>query len=623
MDDARRKLNDVRAGSIIMIYYYAGGKSGTIFDIKKSTWSRARVDYDPTPRTLMGVDARPVKLTGIEYYVAECFLSWMDILTAENYGADPARGKIWYFVGDDVEVVPPYIGNVDVAAVKKHLDMKNTLKKFFPGGLHDYLNHVAPTYNFGGPSSSAAAPAIPAPAPVDTEAAIISRVSNDLRIQMYCHGGAVSTLTDVRNCVRCVFLAIRNAPDPRKAEEFTLQYKKQRMETPQEAGTSKGKGKGNKMSYNIPCILMGDRSYMGAPVFRNQSSTSPEIFNGYAVCNDCRNTTMQYPPMRISDPSKWCILCHETSIEGGRILCNPCQTKCPIKENIFDPLFDKFPQMFPHYLVRISGYERARYGDTELDYRIEAQYYNSVRGKWVKVLFNLEKDEGYHIRENLFKERERLIKVYARTLETYDKVVVIRVNHDGACPMPAFCDIPSAPETALRYIVARQWFLYFLQHMDTLPQTTLLYVFYPFKDIYANRLEPDYVDLELEDDIAPGLPTSFDNGRLVPFWKHACTGFAYAPPPPGRDPVTGLVFPWKYYMSNLEYKRCNPGATDGGSSPSSGQVGRVKNQLSKIVGDLEAKAVEAKYFPFPVPLKNTAVPFKSVMAAIEANAKAL
>lgn len=614
--DPSMKLNDLRAGSVIMVYWYAQGKN-SIFDIKKSVWSRARVAYDPTPRTLYGVDARPVVLIGLDPYTADCYLTWLDVLTAETYGADPAKGRMWYFVGDVLDVVDPVVGNVDQDLVKKYLDMRTNFKKSFPGGLHDYLNTVRPAY-YNTTTAASAGPSHPiAPSTIveDTEAAIVSRLSNDLKIQMYCDGGAAATLTDVRNCVRCVYLAIQKAPTPRDAEGLAIQYKKQRMDSPEGSKTK------SNIPYNVPCILMGDRSYMGAPVFRHQSLATPDIYSGYSVCNACRTTSMQYPPMRISDPSKWCILCHETSVEGGRVLCNPCMSRLPIKENIFDPMFSKFPDMFPHYRLCISGYERARILDTELDYRVEAQYYNAVRGKWVKVLFNLEKDEGYHVREALFKERERLIKVFARTLDIYDKVVVIRVNHDGSCPMPAFAGDLPAPDIPLRYIVARQWFLYFLQHMDSLPKTTLMYVFYPFKTIYADRQDPEYTDLELEDDIAPGVPTPVETGRLVPFWKHACTGFAYAPPPPARDPVTGTVFPWKYYMSSLEYKRCNPGT--GGSNNLPKQVGDLTNKLSKIVGDLEAKAVAAKYFPFPVPLKNTAVPFKSVLQAIEANAKAL
>jgi hypothetical protein len=122
--------------------------------------------------------------------------------------------------------------------------------------------------------------------------------------------------------------------------------------------------------------------------------------------------------------------------------------------------------------------------------------------------------------------------------------------------------------SAMRFVVARCWVLWLLQHVARLPPTLLVYVYYPFEDdLYGDRrtardpaVSAEYLEsVYLAREDGAGRPRK----REAPFAQSANTLFAYGPPP--KD----VKNRWRYYLSPTEYNRVRPKSDSSGAATAS------------------------------------------------------
>lgn len=330
----------------------------------------------------------------------------------------------------------------------------------------------------------------------------------------------------------------------------------------------------------VPAALLGDVPIlMNQPMFRQMPNHEVSMYQGYQLCNTHKsqhNTGVVV--MTLGGATKQCLLCHDKGISGEG-LCSTC-ARDNNKQDIVKTLFVLLPAIFPFkdiQLMNQATFEPVGGGSSR---RSADYWFSAMMSDGKRVLFIVEMDENMHQTYDLKDEKRRMASMMAHFLNRgYEKVVFLRHNYKEVGAGSAPPGISWLPPTHLRHVILRTWVIYLLHHIEDLPKTTILYLFYPFHQAYEDKMraatatataEWTFMD---EDDIDDTLMAEASR-RLVPFWRNQFTGFAYAPPqPPSQQDKT--IMKWFYYLSSAEWRRC---FKDGSVS---------KTYTSHMVGELQ------------------------------------
>lgn len=572
--------DQLQPGARVKVFWYGAARSSKGI-AGLDNWYDAIVLLPPVTRVIEGNPIKIVVLMDLAYDPsAHTSVAWVDVLLEEHYGADPAGGKMWHFADEPFSLDFNPKTPVTSEHVAAYLETRKKAWLHFPsafsvlespGSLYKLLLDAksAPSTSFLlTPSSNTVAVAVR-----ETEDFVVTQVKTQLQRSVYIDGLAAEHCK-TRDCTRCTYLIGQGfKEDPKKADAKSL-------------------SKGSILGVYIPIVILADRSYL-CSVMRGTSSTAPSNFNGYSICTSCKNE-VTVPCIRIEGQHKYCIICTNNT-SGAEGVCSACNQDKNTKDKFLGFVLKPVENMFPHYKVRLQEIPRritdaATNAAIILDYSFEAQFYDVDR--WRKVMFVFELDQEAHNNYSFEEERARLVAIYAEFLSKgYARVIVVRVNHKGSAfgYPPGVGEDP--PLTAERFVVMRHWVLYFLINMKQLPETVLLYLFYPYQARYSEKFDKGKAPSEVEKDL--------EKPSLTPLWDHPATGFAWASPPvvPGSKGFGGsessgiselrpLQDRWHYYLSPGEWKMCN--TTD--------------NSTCRRVGRLEVLFDHMGYFPFPMGL---------------------
>jgi hypothetical protein len=633
------QIDRIRYGTRLNVFWYGETSSNSSkksqndlsIDLKGSGWYKTIVVNHPVKRTICGQDVMIVVLVDLtkDTKVASDGI-WVDALSDATYGDDFCGGKMWHFAQEhkidslDAWKAKCKASDLNAEKIKPYLDVRNRAWEMYEtfGKVFDGAGSEAPLLPpVAAPPVAALAPsalppsyASPIPATLPPSAVLPERpppktpfvpsaASNTERYEielqvakilqdLYREGEAIGRST-TRLCTVCVY-----------------------------QGKTTSTIKNGVM---VPACLLGDRKYLDKQdgIFRFKTQKDPKIYNGYSVCVDCATSGSGsgIAFVRIDETNQTCVVCLSKGRYVSTMLCTPCGNQVAIGSDetlVMDNLLAMLPSMYPHYKIRLPARSQVKFEVSEykIDYHFDAQYYDGISGTWKKIKFLFELDQGSHVGYHLWTEKTRLVRVLRGTLESHAKVVMLRLNHTHTFAFPpGFSDDVNAValEQAnfhMRFLVLRHWVLYFLQNTADLPPATLLYLYYRYQSAYDAKYGEDKdqrVALFQEDDITQDSgPTPPGQERLPPLWKHACTGFAFSSPPV-RDMPEQVN--WRYYVTNSEYKNCNPDPRPGQGTAAIGPT---------LVGKMQAACERAQYAPFPFGLRSDMPKFPSLVSPDEA-----
>lgn len=597
------------AGTPISMFWYVSDL--TDFADPFAAWYDGCLVYPPRRVSIDGADVYLALVAETAFHADACgFPIHVEVLCADHYGADPGKGEMW-LVGEPKPRGKASKKSIDLAKIERYIRLRNRIVDMFPekSRIADFLAFFGKGNDKTEKNKDAAiqemAKAI-AQASKQAAAAALQQQAHDdggaprlvpapgggWRARLEPSRTQLNELHDrigMKDCGRACSLCVAAAPEGKKRQRTG-------------EASSSGPDRWTKGDY-VPIVLLSDVQYMlsseDETPFRDRSTHEPRIFNGFNLCKVHKDSFSTEGASKagewidIANHSHNCIMCI-TTCPYDDVSCKGCEEVKNSGAAAMIRLFRLMTAMFPHYDIHIN-LKPMTVGRTQMDFTLTVR----PLGGSACTLFWFECDQNQHAGYGKHAEKRRTVEAMATVLayDRYDRVVLIRYNHNNAYSMPPEISASGMlHSTVLRHVVLRQWALWFLLNLDSLPPTTMLYLFYNYLEEYAPFKVPSQKEhlYRQEDDITPDTAGE----PAVPFFKHPCCGFAYGPPPADEGK------PWRYYFTNGEYARCHASESRSGKAPSAArQLGAMAREQAKYRPFVDG--LHAKMRPFPSVVKET------------------